>query len=155
MFVATANTYNIPRPLLDRLEVIRIPGYTEDEKVHIAKRHLIPSAMKATASRKTNGRSSDDALRDIIRYYTREAGVRNMEREIANLDRKAVKEILPKSRNRSRHFSNIGQFLGVPKFASARPRRKIWSAWCTGLAWTEVGGELLVVEALPCPAKAK
>jgi len=156
MFVATANTMNMPRPLLDRMEIIRIPGYTEDEKVHIAKRHLINKQMKAHGLKKEEWSITEDALRDIIRYYTREAGVRNLEREIANASRKAVKEILLKSRKAIKvSASNLGKFAGVRKFSFGEAEKEDLVGMVNGLAWTEVGGELLVVEAVTMPGKGK
>ncbi len=156
MFVTTANTTNMPRPLLDRMEVIRIPGYTEDEKVHIARQHLIEKQMKAHGLKKEEWSISDDALRDIIRYYTREAGVRNLEREIANATRKAVKEIMLKSLAMIKVTArNIGKFAGVRKYSFGEVEKDDLIGMVTGLAWTEVGGELLVVEAVTMPGKGK
>jgi ATP-dependent Lon protease len=156
MFVATANSYNMPRPLLDRLEVIRIPGYTEDEKVHIAKRHLIPKQVKSHGLKRNEWSISEDALRDLIRYYTREAGVRNLEREIANLARKAVKEILLKKKKSVKvSTSNLGKYAGVKKFSYGEAEKEDLIGMVTGLAWTEVGGELLVIEAVHMPGKGK
>jgi ATP-dependent Lon protease len=156
MFVATANSMNMPRPLLDRLEVIRIPGYTEDEKLHIAKRHLIPKQMKAHGLKKDEWSISEDSLRDLVRYYTREAGVRNLEREIANASRKAVKEILLKGRKFIKvTAANLGKFAGVRKFSYGEAEKEDLVGMVTGLAWTEVGGELLVIEAVTMPGKGK
>jgi ATP-dependent Lon protease len=156
MFVATANSYNMPRPLLDRLEVIRIPGYTEDEKINIAKRHLIPKQMKAHGLKKDEWSITEDALRDIIRYYTREAGVRNLEREIANASRKAVKDILLKNKKSVKVTSgNLGKYAGVKKFSFGEAEKEDLVGMVTGLAWTEVGGELLVIEAVTMPGKGK
>lgn len=156
MFVATANSMNMPRPLLDRMEIIRIPGYTEDEKVHIAKRHLIPKQMKSHGLKKDEWSISEDALRDIIRYYTREAGVRNLEREIANASRKAVKDILLKSRKMIKvTASNLGKFAGVRKYTFGEAEKEDLIGMVTGLAWTEVGGDLLVIEAVTMPGKGK
>ncbi len=156
MFVATANSYNMPRPLLDRLEIIRIPGYTEDEKVHIAKRHLIPKQMKAHGLKKDEWSISEDALRDTIRYYTREAGVRNLEREVANMSRKAVKEILLKNKAAIKvSTSNLGKYAGIKKFSYGEAEKEDLIGMVTGLAWTEVGGELLVIEAVSMPGKGK
>ncbi len=156
MFVATANSMNMPRPLLDRMEVIRIPGYTEDEKVHIAKRHLISKQMKAHGLKKDEWSITDDALRDIIRYYTREAGVRNLEREIANATRKAVKEIMLGERKSIKVTpANLGKFAGVRKFIFGEAEKEDLIGMVTGLAWTEVGGELLVIEAVTMPGKGK
>jgi len=156
MFVATANSMNMPRPLLDRMEIIRIPGYTEDEKIHIAKRHLIDKQMKAHGLKKDEWSISEDALRDIIRYYTREAGVRNLEREIANASRKAVKEILLKGKGAIKVTArNLGKFAGVKKFTFGEAEKENLVGMVTGLAWTEVGGELLTIEAVTMPGKGK
>ena len=156
MFVATANSMNMPRPLLDRMEIIRIPGYTEDEKIHIAKRHLISKQMKAHGLKKEEWSISEDALKDIIRYYTREAGVRNLEREIANASRKAVKEILLKGKGAIKVTArNLGKFAGVRKFTFGEAEKENLVGMVTGLAWTEVGGELLTIEALTMPGKGK
>ncbi len=156
MFVATANSMNMPRPLLDRMEIIRIPGYTEDEKIHIAKRHLISKQMKNHGLKKDEWSISDDALRDIIRYYTREAGVRNLEREIANATRKAVKEILLKGKGAIKVTArNIGKFAGVKKYTYGEAEKEDLVGMVTGLAWTEVGGELLTIEAVTMPGKGK
>jgi ATP-dependent Lon protease len=156
MFVATANSYNMPRPLLDRLEIIRIPGYTEDEKVHIARNHLIPKQMKQHGLKKDEWSLSEEALRDAIRYYTREAGVRNLEREIANMARKAVKEILLKSKKAVKvTASSLGKFAGVRKYSYGEAEKEDLVGMVTGLAWTEVGGDLLVIEAVTMPGKGK
>jgi len=156
MFVATANSMNMPRPLLDRMEVIRIPGYTEDEKVHIAKQHLVPKQVKAHGLKKEEWSITEDSLRDIIRYYTREAGVRNLERELANTARKAVKEILLKSRKAIKITSaNLGKFAGVRKYSFGEAEKIDLVGMVTGLAWTEVGGELLTIEAISMPGKGK
>ena len=156
MFVATANSMNMPRPLLDRMEIIRIPGYTEDEKIHIAKRHLISKQMKNHGLKKDEWSISEDALHDIIRYYTREAGVRGLEREIANASRKAVKEILLKGRKMIKVTAkNLGKFAGVRKFSFGEAEKEDLVGMVTGLAWTEVGGELLVIEAVTMPGKGK
>ena len=131
MFVTTANTLRMPQPLMDRMEIIRIPGYTEDEKVEIAKRHLIPKQIEAHGLKKDEWTITDDALRDLIRYYTREAGVRNLEREIANLARKAVKEIVTKKTEEGRdHAARTSRSTpGVRTLPlSARPRPRTWSA---------------------------
>ena len=132
MFVTTANSLRMPQPLMDRMEIIRIPGYTEDEKVEIAKRHLISKQSEAHGLKSDEWHISDDALRDLIRYYTREAGVRNLEREIANLARKAVKEIVTKKGQEGQRSprKNLEKFAGVRRSsASARPRPRTWSAW--------------------------
>src|SRR5437868_7184313 len=148
MFVTTANTLRMPQPLMDRMEIIRLPGYTEDEKIEIAKRHLIPKQIKAHGLRKNEWAISDDALRDLCRYYTREAGVRNMEREIANLTRKAIKDILMKKSDRvvvTRR--NLEKYAGVRRFRFGEAESEDMVGVVTGLAWTEVGGELLTIEA--------
>ncbi len=156
MFVATANSYNMPRPLLDRLEIIRIPGYTEDEKVHIAKRHLIPKQMKLHGLKDSEWSITEDSLRDVIRYYTREAGVRNLEREIANLARKSVKEILMKGRKALKMTAaNLGKFAGVRKYSYGEVEKEDLVGMCTGLAWMETGGDLLVIEAVAMHGKGK
>ncbi|HJT05419.1 MAG TPA: endopeptidase La [Stellaceae bacterium] len=156
MFVTTANTLRMPQPLLDRMELIRLPGYTEDEKVEIARRHLIPKQMKAHGLKKTEWTVTDDAMRDLIRYYTREAGVRNLEREVANLTRKAIKEIL------MRHLKkitvtrrNLEKFAGVRRFRYGEVEETDLVGVTTGLAWTEVGGELLSIEAVTVPGKGR
>src|SRR6516225_5077223 len=156
MFVTTANTLRIPQPLLDRMEIIRIPGYTEDEKVEIARRHLTPKQMTAHGIRKTEWNISDDAIRDLIRYYTREAGVRNLEREIANLTRKAIKDILMKKMERvAVTRRNLEKFAGVRRFRFGEVETEDLVGITTGLAWTEVGGELLSIEAVMLPGKGK
>src|SRR5262250_616716 len=156
MFVTTANTLRIPQPLLDRMEIIRIPGYTEDEKVEIAKRHLIPKQMSAHGIRKNEWSISDDAIRDLIRYYTREAGVRNLEREIANLTRKAIKDILMRKLKRvTVTRRNLEKYAGVRKFRFGEAESEDLVGVTTGLAWTEVGGELLTIEAVTLPGKGR
>jgi ATP-dependent Lon protease len=156
MFVTTANTLRIPQPLLDRMEIIRIPGYTEDEKVEIAKRHLIPKQMSAHGIRKNEWSISDDSIRDLIRYYTREAGVRNLEREIANLTRKAIKDILMKKTERvAVTRRNLEKYAGVRKFRFGEAESEDLVGCTTGLAWTEVGGELLTIEAVTLPGKGR
>jgi len=156
MFVTTANTLRMPQPLLDRMEIIRLPGYTEDEKVEIARRHLIPKQVKAHGLKKTEWTVTDDALRDLIRYYTREAGVRNLEREVANLTRKAIKEILMRRLKKitvSRR--NLEKFAGVRRFRYGEVEETDLVGVTTGLAWTEVGGELLSIEAVTVPGKGR
>ncbi len=157
MFVCTANTLRMPQPLLDRMEIIRLSGYTEDEKVEIARRHLIAKTMKEHGLRKSEFSISDDALREIIRTYTREAGVRNLEREIATLTRKAIKEILSKTGVKSIHITrrNLEKYLGVKKFRFGEVEEDDLVGVTTGLAWTEVGGEILSVEAVALPGKGK
>jgi ATP-dependent Lon protease len=156
MFVCTANTLRMPQPLLDRLEVIRIPGYTEDEKVEIAKRHLIPKQLEANGLKAEEWAISDDALLDLLRYYTREAGVRNLERELANLVRKAIKEILMEEKKRIVvNRRNLSRFAGVRKFRYGEAEHEDLIGVSTGLAWTEVGGELLSIEAVTLPGKGR
>jgi ATP-dependent Lon protease len=156
LFVTTANTLRMPQPLMDRMEIIRLPGYTEDEKVEIAKRHLIPKQVKAHGLKKVEWNISDDALRDLIRYYTREAGVRNLEREIANLTRKAIKDILMKKSQRvSVTRRNLDKYAGVRRFRFGEAESEDMVGVTTGLAWTEVGGELLTVEAVTLPGKGR
>jgi ATP-dependent Lon protease len=156
MFVCTANTLRMPQPLLDRLEVIRIPGYTEDEKVEIAKRHLISKQLEANGLKAGEWSITDDALLDLLRYYTREAGVRNLERELANLIRKATKEILMENRQQIRvNRRNLARFAGVRKFRYGEAEHEDLVGVSTGLAWTEVGGELLSIEAVTLPGKGR
>ena len=156
MFVCTANTLRMPQPLLDRMEIIRLSGYTEDEKIEIAKRHLISKTMKEHGLRKPEFSMSIDAIRDIVRYYTREAGVRNLEREIAKLARKSIKNILVK-KIKSVHITrrNIEKYLGVKMFRFGEVEEKDFVGVTTGLAWTEVGGEILSIEAVALPGKGK
>jgi len=156
MFVCTANSLNMPQPLLDRMEIIRLSGYTEDEKVEIAKRHLLAKTMKEHGLRKSEFSMSDDALREIIRYYTREAGVRSLEREIATLTRKTIKEILSKS-TKSVHITrrNLEKYLGVKRYMFGEVEADDLVGVTTGLAWTEVGGVILSVEAVTLPGKGR
>ncbi|HEU4986523.1 MAG TPA: endopeptidase La [Rhizobiaceae bacterium] len=156
MFVTTANTLNIPPALMDRMEIIRIAGYTEDEKVEIAKRHLLPKAIREHALQPKEFSISDDALQAIIRTYTREAGVRNLERELMKLARKAVTEIL-KSGKKSVKVTekNLADYLGVPRFRFGQAEGEDQVGVVTGLAWTEVGGELLTIEGVMMPGKGK
>jgi ATP-dependent Lon protease len=154
MFVTTANSLRMPQPLMDRMEIIRIPGYTEDEKVEIAKRHLITKQSEAHGLKPDEWHISDDALRDLIRYYTREAGVRNMEREIANLARKAVKEIVTKKTKRvAITRKNLEKYSGVRKYRYGETEAEDMVGVVTGLAWTEVGGEILTIESVLLPGK--
>ena len=157
MFVCTANSLNIPPPLLDRMEVIRLPGYTEDEKLIIAKRYLMPKQMKNNGIEDHELRISDSAILDAIRYYTREAGVRNLERELAKICRKVVKKLLLRPRSsivRVNHRS-LGKYLGVQRFRYGRAEENDQVGQVTGLAWTEVGGELLAIETAVVPGKGK
>ncbi|MBF0153562.1 MAG: endopeptidase La [Magnetococcales bacterium] len=157
MFITTANSLTIPRPLLDRLEVIRLAGYTEEEKIHIAKRYLIPRQMEAHGLKKGEYLLSDTALVETIRYYTREAGVRNLEREIATLCRKAAKALLTeKKRTRfSVGTNNLEKYLGVRTYRFGLAEEKDLVGVATGLAWTSVGGELLSIEGIQLPGKGK
>ena len=164
MFVATANNMNIPAPLLDRMEVIRLSGYTEDEKIAIAKQYLLPKQMKNNGIKPNELHMSDAALRDIVRYYTREAGVRNLERDISKICRKVVKALLLKeSEGKARkskspidvNSKNLDKYLGVRRFTYGIAEKKNQVGQVTGLAWTEVGGDLLTIEAVRCPARAR
>jgi ATP-dependent Lon protease len=154
MFVTTANSLRMPQPLMDRMEIIRIPGYTEDEKVEIAKRHLIAKQSEAHGLKQTEWHISDDALRDLIRYYTREAGVRNMEREIANLARKAVKELVTKKTKKvAITRKNVERYAGVRRFRFGETEAEDMVGVVTALAWTEVGGEIMTIESVLLPGK--
>jgi ATP-dependent Lon protease len=157
MFVATANTLNIPAPLLDRMEVIRIPGYTEDEKINIAMRYLLPKQIENNGLREDEVSVSENAIRDIVRYYTREAGVRNLEREISKICRKVVKELVLKEKGRKISITprNIEKYLGVKRFRYGRAEERDQVGQVTGLAWTEVGGELLTIESAIVAGKGK
>jgi ATP-dependent Lon protease len=156
MFVTTANTLNIPAPLMDRMEIIRIAGYTEDEKLEIARKHLIPNSVAKHGVKPEEWSVDDEALLFMIRRYTREAGVRNLEREISNLIRKAVKElILTKKKSIKVTVDNLGDYLGVPKFRYGEAELEDRVGVVTGLAWTEVGGELLTIEGVMMPGKGK
>lgn len=156
MFVTTANTMNMPAPLLDRMEIIRLSGYTEDEKVEIAKRHLISKQVKNHGLKEGEWSISDDGLRDLIRYYTRESGVRNLERELAKLARKAVKEIITgDDKSIEVTDENLGDFAGIKRYRYGEIEAEDMVGVTTGLAWTEVGGELLSIEAVMVPGKGK
>ncbi|MBV8850759.1 MAG: endopeptidase La, partial [Methylobacteriaceae bacterium] len=158
MFVTTANTLNIPPALMDRMEIIRIAGYTEDEKVEIARSHLIPNAVKKHGLTDKEWAIEDGALLTIIRRYTREAGVRNLERELSNLARKAVKELLLAKKSKQKVVvteANLSDYLGVPKFRYGEAESEDQVGVVTGLAWTEVGGELLTIEGVMMPGKGK
>ncbi|MPQ93261.1 MULTISPECIES: endopeptidase La [unclassified Thioclava] len=158
MFLTTANSYNMPGPLLDRMEIIPLAGYTEDEKAEIAKQHLIPKQIKGHGLKKNEFELTDGALTDVIRYYTREAGVRNLERDIAKLARKAVTEII-KSKGATKHITvdeaKVGDYLGVKKFRYGLAEKEDQVGVVTGLAWTSVGGDLLQIEALRLPGKGR
>jgi ATP-dependent Lon protease len=157
MFVCTANSLNIPAPLLDRMEVIRLPGYTEDEKSAIARRYLLPKQMKQNGLKDEELKVSDAALLDIIRYYTREAGVRNLEREISKICRKSVKQLLadPETKVVTVTPKNLNKYLGVRRFRYGLAEEQDQIGQVTGLAWTEVGGELLTIEAAVVSGKGK
>ena len=157
MFVTTANSLNIPPALLDRMEVIRLSGYTEDEKVNIAKQYLIPKQIERNGLKEKEISISEKTVRDIIRYYTREAGVRNLEREIANICRKAVKQLLKKSGSRRIVVTpqQLEKMLGVKRYRFGRAEEEDRVGQVTGLAWTEVGGDLLTIEAAVVPGKGK
>ena len=146
----------MPQPLLDRMETIRIPGYTEDDKMEIARRHLIPKQMKANGIKKEEWAIADDGLRDLIRYYTREAGVRNLERELASLNRKAIKEIaIGEAKTVEVTRDNLEKYLGVRRFRWGETETEDLVGVTNGLAWTEVGGELLSIEVAVLPGKGK
>jgi len=157
MFVATSNSLNIPSPLLDRMEVIRLSGYTEDEKLNIAKQHLLSKQFERNAIKKNELNIEDGAILGIIRYYTREAGVRNLEREISKICRKAVKILLmqKKIKHIDINENNLKDFLGVQRFDYGRADSENRIGQVTGLAWTEVGGDLLTIEAASLPGKGK
>src|SRR4051794_33146276 len=162
MFVATANTLNIPAPLLDRMEVIRLSGYTEDEKMNIAIRYLLPKQLKATGLKEGELSMSDAAVRDVVRYYTREAGVRALERELSKVCRKAVKQLLVEKKSDDAKMQrisvtpkNLDKFLGVRRYTFGMAEKQNQVGQVTGLAWTEVGGELLTIEAATMPGKGK
>ncbi|MEY3605030.1 MAG: hypothetical protein RIQ49_2062 [Pseudomonadota bacterium] len=157
MFVATANTLNIPPALLDRMEVIRLSGYTEDEKVHIAQRYLLPKQMNNNGLKTNELSVAESAIRDVVRYYTREAGVRSLEREISKICRKVVKALLlaKKSSKVQVTSKNLDKYLGVQRFTFGIAEKENQIGQVTGLAWTEVGGELLTVEAAAVPGKGK
>src|SRR6516165_7685313 len=156
MFITTANTLNIPPPLMDRMEIIRIAGYTEDEKVEIARKHLIPHATAKHGLKPKEWAIDDEALLLVIRRYTREAGVRNLERELSTLIRKAVKELtLSKAKSITVEAKTVADYLGVPKFRYGEVEEQDQVGVVTGLAWTDVGGELLTIEAAMMPGKGK
>jgi ATP-dependent Lon protease len=156
MFVCTANSLNLPQPLLDRMEIIRLEGYTEDEKVAIAQRHLIDKQVKAHGLKKGEFTLTEEALRDLIRYYTREAGVRTLEREIAKLCRKSLRKILEKqAESVTITPKNLGDFSGVRKFKHGVGEEEAQVGAVTGLAWTSVGGELLTIESVTTPGKGE
>jgi len=161
MFVATSNSLHIPGPLLDRMEVIRIPGYTEDEKINIAMRYLVPKQLKANGLKANELKIAESAIKDIVRYYTRESGVRNLEREIAKISRKVVKEIAlagPQAKKAKALVvtsKNLEKYLGVQRFDFGRAEQENEIGLVTGLAWTEVGGDLLQIESTLVPGKGQ
>ncbi len=157
MFVCTANTLNMPSPLRDRMEIIRLSGYTEDEKLEIARRHLIAKTMTESGLKKDEFSISDDAVRDLIRYYTREAGVRNLEREIANIARKSIKDILMKKGKTSVRITaaNLAKYAGVKKHRFGEIEDEDRVGLVTGLAWTEVGGDILSIESVMLPGRGR
>jgi ATP-dependent Lon protease len=157
MFITTANTLNIPPPLMDRMEIIRIAGYTENEKVEIARKHLIPNAITKHGLDPKEWSIDEDGLKLLIRRYTREAGVRNLERELSTLARKAVKELMlnKKSKSVTVTEANLADYLGVPKFRYGEIEDVDQVGVVTGLAWTDVGGELLTIEATQMPGKGR
>jgi ATP-dependent Lon protease len=156
MFITTANTLNIPPPLMDRMEIIRIAGYTEEEKLEIARRHLIPNAVSKHGLHVDEWSIDDDALMMLIRRYTREAGVRNLERELSTLARKAVKELMTsKQKSVQVTTGNLGDYVGVPKHRHGEIEAEDMVGMVTGLAWTDAGGELLTIEGVMMPGKGR
>jgi len=157
MFVCTANSLNIPAPLLDRMEVIRLPGYTEDEKSAIARKYLLPKQMKQNGLAEKELNVSENTIKDVIRYYTREAGVRNLEREVSKICRKSVKQLLTEKSQKQITVTprNLNKYLGVRRFSYGRAEEHDQIGQVTGLAWTEVGGELLTIESSVVPGKGK
>src|SRR5947208_12493460 len=157
MFITTANTLNIPPPLMDRMEIIRIAGYTENEKVEIARKHLIPNAITKHGLDTKEWSIDEDALKLLIRRYTREAGVRNLERELSTLARKAVKELMLNKKTKVVKVTeiNLPDYLGVPKYRYGEVEELDQIGVVTGLAWTDVGGELLTIEAAMMPGKGR
>jgi ATP-dependent Lon protease len=157
MFVATANSLNIPAALLDRLEVIRLAGYTEDEKINIAERYLLPKQMKNNGVKREELSVTEDAIRDIVRYYTREAGVRALEREISKICRKVIKSLVMRQRKNKIvvNDKNLDKYLGVRRYTFGMAEKENQVGQVTGLAWTEVGGELLTIESVAVPGKGK
>ena len=162
MFITTANSLDMPRPLLDRMEIIRLSGYTEEEKIEIAKQHLLPKIFEENAVKPTELFISDEAIRDVIRYYTREAGVRNLERELATIARKAIKDIIMAQEDKNVAVKmvkvtekNLEKYLGVIKYRYGEAEDQDHIGVTTGLAWTEVGGDILFIEAVDMPGKGK
>ncbi len=156
MFITTANSLNMPQPLLDRMEIIRLEGYTEDEKVEIAKRHLLPKTIENHLLKDGELIVEESAIRDLIRYYTRESGVRSLEREMARLARKAVRDIeMKKTTTVTVNGENLDKFAGVRKYRFGMADREDQVGVVTGLAWTEVGGDLLTIEAVQMPGRGR
>ena len=156
MFVTTANTLNIPGPLLDRMEIIRLAGYTEEEKLEISKKYLLPKQLKDNGLKENELKINDDEILEIVRRYTKESGVRGLEREISKLARKSVKEIITKKKEAIEiSKDNIDEYLGVKKFKYGEIEKTDMVGVVTGLAWTEVGGELLSIETVVMPGKGK
>ena len=152
--MTTANTLNILPPLLDRMEVIRIPGYTEDEKINIANKYLLPKQIKDNGVKEGEMNFDDDTIKDVIRYYTKESGVRNLEREISKISRKVVKKVVNKESETVKVDSkNLSDFLGVRKFKFGEIEDTNKIGIVTGLAWTEFGGEILKIETVNMPGK--
>ena len=157
MFITTANSsHNIPRPLLDRMEIINITGYTEEEKVKIAEKYLIPKQIKEHGLKKDNLLITEGTIRNIVRYYTREAGVRNLEREIAAICRKAARSILKENKTQIKVTTrNLNKFLGMPRYRYGEKEKEHEIGVATGMAWTESGGDILSIEATIMPGKGK
>ena len=156
MFVTTANSLRMPQPLLDRMEIIRVSGYTEDEKVEIAKRHLLPKVNEANGLKEGEWSLTDEALLDLVRFYTREAGVRSLERELGGLARKAVREIVAKKAKKvAMNRKNLDKYAGIRKYRYGEAEAEDMVGCVTGLAWTEVGGEILTIESVIVPGKGK
>ena len=156
MFVTTANTLNILPPLLDRMEVIRLAGYTEDEKINIANKYLLPKQIKDNGVKEKEMKLDDDIIKEVIRGYTRESGVRNLEREISKLARKVVKKIVAgEEKEVGINNKNLSDFLGVPKFKFGELETENRVGIVTGLAWTEYGGEILKLKLLQCQEKVE
>jgi ATP-dependent Lon protease len=156
MFVTTANSLNMPQPLLDRMEIIRIPGYTEDEKVEIAKRHLLPKLLKDHGLKAGEWIVPDEAIRDLIRYYTREAGVRSLERELGNLARKTVRDLVrDKTTSITIDDERLAKYAGVRRYRYGETDTEDLVGMVTGLAWTEFGGDILTIEAVKMPGRGR
>jgi ATP-dependent Lon protease len=157
MFVCTANSLNIPAPLLDRMEVIRLPGYTEDEKLNIAKKYLLPKQVKQNGLKPDELKVTDEVILDIIRYYTREAGVRNLEREISSICRKVARKVVVEGPETYELITaeKVTEFLGVPRYRPSVAEEQNEIGVATGLAWTEVGGEILVTECTLMPGRGR